>query len=501
LSLRKLRKRVREESTRHRRLSTSRLLPGDVVEFSRGWLGYEPYAYMYPFLRDEGHFVANVQARQTGKTFNGMAKLLWYAFRYPGSLILVTAPKYDQVKNVAFKVLNEHLERMRGLDEVFFDYVVGRKNMLKTVIRFRNGSVIQVESPVAETIRGHTAKVVYIMEANFIRDDEELYTAVLFTLNTTNGYMIAESTPWNTDSVFYRMFHEPAFGRFSTHRVVYTEAMPPEGPLSPEIVEMIQEQLQGDPARWKREILCEWTEDLDVWLPTSLITLAQDSAIDYIPSGVKARGEFYVGVDFGKHRDHSVVAVVEMQGEHLYLRHSHRFPLETSYGVVIGYVKRLQDSWKRVRAVYADKTGVGEYIVEDMERKGLRGVTGVGFTEASKEAMATCLKERMRGAVCLKCGWKGYVDTLVGDWRTTCPESCMGDEGNLVSLRPLLHIPFDADLFHELNVERYELGKSGKLLFNHPQGTHDDRFWTLSLAVYASELEPALASKPIARVK
>ena len=62
-------------------------------EFCRGWLGYEPYGYMWPFLRDEGHFIANLQARQTGKTFNGMAKLLWIGFRYPGSLILVTAPK------------------------------------------------------------------------------------------------------------------------------------------------------------------------------------------------------------------------------------------------------------------------------------------------------------------------------------------------------------------------------------------------------------------------
>jgi len=244
-----LRKRVREEAARHRGPSTSRVLPGDVVEFCVEWLGYEPYAYMYPFLRDEGHFIANVQARQTGKTFNGMAKLLWYAFRYPGSLILVTAPKYDQAKNVAFKALHGHLERMKEVDRRFFDYVVGRRNVLKTVIRFRNGSAIQVESPVPETIRGHTAKVVYLMEANFIRDDLDLYTAVLFSLNTTNGYLIAESTPWNRDSVFYGMFHEWRDDPFSTHMVTYEEALPPRGPLSPEIVEAIRKQLTWRPRR------------------------------------------------------------------------------------------------------------------------------------------------------------------------------------------------------------------------------------------------------------
>jgi hypothetical protein len=34
-------------------------------------------------------------------------------------------------------------------------------------------------------------------------------------------------------------------------------------------------------------------------------------------------------------------------------------------------------------------------------------------------------------------------------------------------------------------VERFELGKTGKLLFSHPEGTKDDRFWALALAVYA----------------
>ena len=51
------------------------------------------------------------------------------------------------------------------------------------------------ESPISETIRGHTTKAIYLMEANFIRDDADLYTSLLFTLNTTNGYLIAESTP------------------------------------------------------------------------------------------------------------------------------------------------------------------------------------------------------------------------------------------------------------------------------------------------------------------
>jgi phage FluMu gp28-like protein len=252
---------------------------------------------------------------------------------------------------------------------------------------------------------------------------------------------------------------------------------------------MIKKQLQGDPARWKREMLCEWTEDLNVWLPTSLITLAQDSALSYLDAEETAQGEFYIGVDFGKHADYSVVAVVEKRGDHLHLVHCHRFPLETSYGAVIGYIKRLQDNWRGVGAIYADKTGVGDYIVEDMTRGGLRSVRGINFTIDTKEQMATALKEAMRQAECPICGWKGHIESIEGEWHTTCPRKCKTSEGNPINLRPRLHIPYDPDLIHELNVERYELAKTGKLLFNHPEGTHDDRFWALALAVYAAQQE------------
>ena len=106
----------------------------------------------------------------------------------------------------------------------------------------------------------------------------------------------------------------------------------------------------------------------------------------------------------------------------------------------------------------------------------------------------------MRSAVCTSCGWRGYVDAIEEEWTTMCPEGCATEEGNTVSLRPLLYITFDPELFNEMIVERYELSKSGKLLFNHPQGTNDDRFWVLSLAVYAAEQAEPPPSRPIATV-
>jgi hypothetical protein len=62
-----------------------------------------------------------------------------------------------------------------------------------------------------------------------------------------------------------------------------------------------------------------------------------------------------------------------------------------------------------------------------------------------------------------------------------------------------LMIPFGLDILDELNVERYELTKTGRIVFSHPEGTHDDRFWALALAVYAAEKAASAPQRPVAR--
>jgi hypothetical protein len=48
----------------------------------------------------------------------------------------------------------------------------------------------------------------------------------------------------------------------------------------------------------------------------------------------------------------------------------------------------------------------------------------------------------------------------------------------------------DVDLTAELNIEKYELMKTGHLRFSHPEGGHDDVFWSMALAVYAAVKAP-----------
>ncbi len=424
----------------------------DVTKFLIDYCKLKPYKHTLEIakLYQENQFMALRLPRQTGKSTTIGALILQDAWTHPELYVGFIGPSWRQTKLNVRRVASfcRNLPK-QGL------------HVQRTRITLPNGSVIEAFPNNADTIRGNTFDRLWWDETNFTPNDEDLYDAILFTLSTKkDAKFIATSTPFNTDSLFWKMCNHEDFSDFGRYHISWEQALEPNGPLSTSIIEKIKRQFGNDSARWRREMEAEWCEDEDVWLPQSLIVSCIESGLipfDFLSSPLFS--EFFIGVDFGKERDYSVVVVVEKRGQVVRVVHVHRFPLHTEYASVIGYVKSLQDRWKYVRYVYADVTGVGNYIVEDMFRSGISGVTGITFTVQSKEEMANILREKMHvGEVKIP-----YVPTRKSS---------------------------DIDLTAELNVERYQLMKTGHIGFSHADGTHDDVFWSIALAVLASVHAP-----------
>ena len=159
-------------------------------------------------------------------------------------------------------------------------------------------------------------------------------------------------------------------------------------------------------------------------------------------------GPFFLGVDLGKRVDFSVIGVVAKKIERVRLVYYKRWPLETPYSSVIGSVRVIIEKLGRVQTILVDQTGVGDYIVEDMQKGGIPNVEGITLTLPAKQEILGHLKQLMQNQ--------------------------------------LFTYPFDVNLTSELNVERFELTKTGQIQFSHPEGTHDDILWAVALAVYAS---------------
>jgi phage FluMu gp28-like protein len=163
------------------------------------------------------------------------------------------------------------------------------------------------------------------------------------------------------------------------------------------------------------------------------------------------KGNFYAGVDLAKKDDFSVVAVLRKDEDAFRLIHLNVFPQGTEYVGVINYLKALSERLKTIHRFLADQTGVGEAVIEQAQ-KTVSNVEGIVLTAPQKQDVL------------------GYLRLLMQERRVL--------------------FPYELDFLQELNVERFELSKSGQILFSHPEGIHDDRLWAFALAVFATKTTP-----------
>lgn len=247
------------------------------VAFCKEALGFDPTAYQAKFLEDNSQFIAQLWSRQSGKDYAASSKLFWYAVGNDGAQLAVVGPSFRQSKLVIRRV-NAFIQKLPKAIP-YREILVGRKP-LKTKVSLVNGSTIEAYPCSPETIRGPTLHGVLATEFNFVRDDEELYDAILFTLGTTNGFFIANSTPWSRDHIFYRICKEKEFDDYSRYHVTWKEALEPNGPLKKNILTKIKRQLANDVWRWEREMNAEWVEDDTAWLGVSLITECTDPDLE-----------------------------------------------------------------------------------------------------------------------------------------------------------------------------------------------------------------------------
>ncbi len=428
------------------------------ADFFEHLLGFKPYAYQKEFaeLFENNQFTAARWCRQTGKTETISALLLKYAVTHPNAAIGIVGPSWRQTKRIITRIAAFARKLPPGI--VF--------KPQKTHIDLINGSTIEAFPNNPDTIRGPAFDVVYADEFNFVANDQDLYDAILYTLGTTDGKFVCSSTPWNTDSVFYKIFTHKNFSHFKTSHVTYEKALSPNGPLKPNIIRQIKTQMGDDQSRWQREMEAEWVEDDNVWISQSLIAACIGTVkscgeeLELLDPEDTQEGDFFAGLDPAQTKDYFVFSVVERRNDILYLRHLKIFSQPTKYAPVLGYIKALQDRWGGFECIRVDFTREGPSFISDMEAAGIDNAEGVTFSVPRKSEMACVLKQRMANG-------KFYYPLL--NWEK----------------------PYRGDICSELNVELYEYRRDGTIGYSHPNGTHDDVFWSIALAVFASmQMEP-----------
>ncbi len=182
---------------------------------------------------------------------------------------------------------------------------------------------------------------------------------------------------------------------------------------------------------------------------------------DQLKTEGRISGSYFLGADFGKKVDYSVIALLKEEEKERYrLVFLKQFQLGTPYTDVVAFVQRLNQKFD-VEKGFVDQSAVGESLVEEIKEFAPQ-IEGLPFTAKIKQDLMILLQTRME--------------------------------------QKRIALPLDRVLLSQINEQQYRFGKvkpterpeeKGIMTFYHPTGTHDDQLWALALAVYAAkEKEP-----------
>jgi hypothetical protein len=247
-------------------------LPQDAVEFVEELFHFTPKQYQASLLKDESKRIVVRWSRQAGKTTCIALRAIWFALTHPKTLTLIVAPTLRQSM-----IMSDRIQDFLGcLPKEKRSALI--EKLQRTTVRFKRGGSRIVALPNSpQLLRGYTADQVIADEAGFFREDDLVFYNVLYPmLSTTDGTLIASSTPWSKDSVFYRMCQSPEFSK----HVTTCEDVVKSGLIKQSFIDEMRAQLPFE--RFQREFMAEFVEDVDAWLTQSLIVQCIDSNLEMI---------------------------------------------------------------------------------------------------------------------------------------------------------------------------------------------------------------------------
>lgn len=424
------------------------------------------YPYQRRYLADRSRFKAGMWSRQTGKTFTTTLEAVLDVLEAEaeGRVCRWTILSVSQAR--ALDAMDNGVKlHLRAIGAAFeaMDVPLDVDTLAHTVRIGQRGSYIRAVAAKPSTARGMSDNLI-LDEFAHHQDNRAIWTALLPVVSRPDLRMRVISTPNGRGDKFYEIMTEPGDdphaalhpegagsplgaarrggGLFSRHVVSIYDAVADGLPRNPEELK----RAMGDPTAWAQEFECQFVDGATSWLPYDLI----DGCEDADAPGVYQGGPVYVGMDFAARGDLTVIAVLELVGDVLWLRELIELRA-TSFAEQLANLDRVMKDYKVVRAAL-DQTGLGEMPVQEAQRRhGSYRVEGVLFSVARKLDMATALKERME------------------DKRLRLPV------GN-APLRQDLH-----------SVQRVA-GATGapRLVAERQDGSHADRFWAIALGTAAA---------------
>ncbi len=426
--------------------------------------------YQEAWLRDQSRFKCVEKSRRVGFTYVQAYEDVRDAAKDKGGMD-VWFSSADESAAKEYILYCEQWARLfdiaaRSLGEIVIDKADDIKAL---VIEFASGKRIHALSSNPTAFRSKGGKLV-LDEFAFHKNPEGMWKAAIPII--TWGYPVRVLSTYNgKGNRYYRIVSDArkalegdGKSKFKLHTVTIADAVA-QGLADKILGHTASEEERkmfladcreaaGDEETYLQEYMCVPVDEATAWLTWELITAAEHA--DAGKPELYQGGDCYVGVDIGRRKDLFVIWVDEKVGDIAWTREVVKLK-NASFAQQDYELDRIFASYK-VRRCCMDQTGIGEKPVEDAQKRhGTYRVEGVIFTGASKQHMATLIKQNYE------------------DHKVRAPEDRAIRESHH-AVRKVMTMAgnprFDAD--------RSELG-------------HADEFWAHALAMHAAEdtVQPA----------
>ncbi|GIU71577.1 MAG: hypothetical protein KatS3mg003_1056 [Candidatus Nitrosocaldaceae archaeon] len=310
-------------------------------------LDFEPFDYQRKVIEDKSKRIIVCSGRQVGKSTMISIKAIIFALSHLNSLTLITSPSLRQSLLL--------LQKIKGYCKNIYPLI---EKDLSQMIEFKNGSrIISLPSGDGSTLRGYSADLVIVDEANFIKSS--VITSVLMPMiSTTNGYLWLISTPYKFNHIFYQIWDkDDTFTKY--HFTSYDNPL-----ISKEFLDQQRKVMTNE--EFEQEYLGKFVSEEQAIFSLSLLNRYTIPNLDKEPN--------ILLLDIGGKKDQlGVVEVYEDKGN---------FTIVNSYGLngddYLVLLNNLLMKYPSIKKIIIDQTGIGQiaydYLIHNYPNITIKGV-------------------------------------------------------------------------------------------------------------------------------
>lgn len=421
--------------------------------------------YQVEYIRDNSKILVVEKPRQVGITYTSGYKVVTKILR---------SNKKDKHywlsrdENTAKEFVTNVMDWLHLFNVVAQREVVDMKDVRTTKVTFPNGTELFILSSSVDAVVGKSGH--FYLDEFAIHKDQELLMAIVLPCITWQGSLTIISTHRSKQTYFYKLCEKVRKGQMVGARLISFTIM---DAIEQGIVEMINNRsmLQGEPTVSREEWLAEKKANApseDVFQQEYMCIPADSDSSMAIHEDVidrnslpkeeilqprKDGGKYYAGVDIGRHRDLTVIWILEdvsKSKEPMLVTRFVKTIKREEFSVQEKKIFDVLNRWKP-RMTFVDGTNTGAMIGENIQKRyGIKRAQSIKITAVTRPKF-------------------------------------IGDLVNVMS-KDFLHIPDDKEVWDDfMSVSRY-IGKHGNIDYWIPSRAdegHGDRFMACTLAVQA----------------